>query len=73
MAAGFDRLMQQYPKSRWLKNSYAHFAFQARDRIRLRPALAAIASNPDMGVWVSLQNFAIAQKFAAEEPDVSHR
>lgn len=69
MAAGFDRLMQQYPKSRWIKNSYAHFAFQARDRVRLRPALAAIASNRDMGVWVSLENFALAQKFAAEPAD----
>ncbi|MBA3651358.1 MAG: hypothetical protein H0W66_07760, partial [Chthoniobacterales bacterium] len=26
MAAGFDRLMQQYPESRWLKNSYTNFA-----------------------------------------------
>ena len=68
MAAGFDRLMRQYPKSRWLKNSYANFAFQAHDRARLRPALAEIAAHPDMGVWVTLENFAIAQKFAAEEP-----
>lgn len=68
MAAGFDRLMSQYPKSRWIKNSYANFAFQAHDRARLRPALAAIASDPDVGVWVNLENFAIAQRFAAEEP-----
>ncbi|MDQ3116937.1 MAG: hypothetical protein M3Q86_10060 [Verrucomicrobiota bacterium] len=68
MAAGFNRLMSQYPESRWIKNSYANFAFQARDRARLRPALAAIASNPDMGVWVNLENFAIAKRFADEEP-----
>ncbi len=68
MAAGFNRLMSQYPKSRWIKNSYANFAFQARDRARLRPALAAIASNPDVGVWVNLENFALAQRFADEEP-----
>lgn len=69
MAAGFDRLLQQYPNSRWLKNSYARFAFQARDRARLRPALAAITSDPDMGVWVNLANFALAQSFAGQTPD----
>lgn len=68
MAAGFNRLMSQYPKSRWIKNSYANFAFQARDRARLRPALAAIAPNPDVGVWVNLENVALAQRFADEEP-----
>lgn len=67
MAAGFDRLMKQYPASHWIKNSYANFAFQARDRVRLRPALAAIASDPEMGVWVNLENFALAEKFAAEQ------
>ena len=67
MAAGFDRLMEQYPKSRWIRNSYANFAFQAHDRARLRPALAAIAAHPDMGVWVNLENFALAQKFAERD------
>ena len=64
MASGFDLLMKRYPNSRWLKNAYANFAWKADDRVRLRPALAAIADNPDMGIWVSLENFAIAQKFA---------
>ena len=64
MASGFDLMMKQYPDSRWLKNAYANFAWKADDRTRLRPALAAIAANPDMGIWVSLENFAIAQKFA---------
>jgi len=68
MAAGFNRLIKQHPGSRWLKNAYANFAFRARDRARLRPALAAVASNPEMGIWVNLENVAIAQKFADQAP-----
>lgn len=69
MAAGFDQLMALYPNSLWLKNSYAKFAFQARDRVRLRPALAAIEGQPDMGVWVNLENLALARKFLTEESE----
>lgn len=66
MAAGFTRLIAAYPDSRWLKNAYAWFAFQAQDRARLRPALAAVAANPDMSIWVNLANVALAKKFAEE-------
>lgn len=68
MAAGFERLIAQHPKSVWLKNAYANFAFKARDRQRLRAALPAVVGQPDMGVWVNLENVSLAQKFAAEEP-----
>lgn len=68
MAAGFDRLMQQHPQSLWLKNAYAQFAFQARDRARLRPALAAIGDHPDMEIWVNLENVGFARRFAEEDP-----
>lgn len=67
MASGFTQLIAQHPDSRWLKNAYARFAFLARDRARLRPALAAIGDDPDMGIWVNLENVALARKFAAEE------
>ncbi len=67
MAAGFTRLIAEHPDSRWLKNAYARFAFFAHDRTRLRPALAAIADDPDMGIWVNLENVELARKFAAEE------
>lgn len=68
MAAGFETMLIERPESRALKNAYARFAFQARDRTRLRPALAAVAEKPDMGVWVNLENVALAQRFAAEAP-----
>lgn len=50
MAAGFTRLIAEHPDSRWLKNASARFAFLARDRERLRPALAAVGDDPDMGI-----------------------
>lgn len=68
MASGFTQLMTQHPDSRWLQNAYARFAFLAHDRARLRPALAALGDDPDMGIWVNLENVALARKFAAEEP-----
>lgn len=64
MASGFNQMIVEYPRSRWLKNAYANFAWRARDRARLRPALAAVVANPDMGIWVNLENVALAQKFA---------
>ncbi len=64
MASGFDLMIQQYPKSLWLKNAYANFAWKAGDHARLRPALAAIADRFDMGVWVNLENVQRAQKVA---------
>lgn len=72
MASGFTQLMAQHPDSRWLQNAYARFAFLAHDRARLRPALAAIADHPDMGIWVNLENVALARKFAAEEAVGTH-
>ncbi|MEP6686328.1 MAG: hypothetical protein ABJB22_06075 [Verrucomicrobiota bacterium] len=70
MAAGFAALMQQHPDSRFLKNVYAHFAWEARDRVRLRPALEAIKDHPDMEVWVNLENVQFAEKFAKSEPSL---
>ncbi len=53
MASGFTHLIAQHPESRWLQNAYARFAFLAHD--------------PDMGIWVNLENVALARKLAAEE------
>ncbi len=64
MAAGFDALIQQNPDSAYLKSAYAYFAWEAGDRARLRSALEAIKSNPDMEIWVNLENVQLAQKFA---------
>lgn len=64
MAAGFTRLIAEYPDSRWLKNAYAWFAYKAADRVRLRPALAAVVDDPNMGIWVNLENVGFAKKFA---------
>ena len=67
MAAGFAVLMKQHPESEWIKNTYAWFAYKARDRTRLIPALNAVRAQPDMGVWVNLENFEFAERFARGE------
>ncbi|MGI8437962.1 MAG: hypothetical protein ACR2NX_13850 [Chthoniobacterales bacterium] len=66
-ASGFEYLIRQYPKSRWLRNAYANFAWKAGDRARLRLALAEIRRDPDMNIWVNLENFGMAEHFAASE------
>lgn len=65
MASGFQYLMKQYPRSAFLKNVYAYFAWKAADRIRLRAAFPQVRANPDMEIWVNLENVALAKKFAA--------
>jgi hypothetical protein len=67
MAAGLEALMKKYPDSRPIRNSYAHFAYRAGDRERLIPALEAIRGEPDMGVWVNLENVEFAERFARGE------
>ena len=64
MAAGFDYLIKQYPDSRHLKNAYANFAWKAGDRARLGPALEAIRPDPDMEIWVNLENVRLAEHLA---------
>jgi len=65
MASGFQYLMKQYPQSEFLKNVYAYFAWKAGDRARLREALSRVRANPDMEIWVNLENVAFAEKLAA--------
>lgn len=65
MASGFHYMMKQYPHSEYLKNVYASFAWKAGDRVRLREALPQVRANPDMEIWVNLENVALAEKFAA--------
>jgi hypothetical protein len=67
MAAGFAALIQQNPDSEYLKNAYAYFAWEARDRERLAPALDTIAAKPDMEFWVNLENLQLARRFAGAE------
>lgn len=64
MASGFEYLIRQYPSSNYLKNAYANFAWRADDRMRLRKALAEIKGEPDMTIWVNLENVQTAQDFA---------
>jgi hypothetical protein len=66
MASGFDAMMQQYPDSNFNRNAYANFAWRARDRDRLRGLIPAIKANPDMEIWVNLENLQLAEKFANE-------
>ncbi len=56
--------MKQYPDSDHLKNAYARFAWEAKNPPRLRKALAAIKGPPDMNIWVSLENFHMAEREA---------
>jgi hypothetical protein len=65
MASGFEYLMKQFPDSRYLKNAYANFAWKAGDRVRLRKLLAEIRNDPDMNIWVNLENLGMAEKVAA--------
>jgi hypothetical protein len=64
MASGFQYLMKQRPQSEFLKNVYANFCWRAADRARLREALPMVRANPDMEIWVNLENVALAEKFA---------
>jgi hypothetical protein len=68
MASGFEYLIKEYPKSRYLKNAYANFAWRADDRARLRRALPEIRDNPDMNIWVNLENVQMAENFANNLP-----
>lgn len=68
MAAGMEFMIREHPDSRYLKNAYANFAWKARDRDRLRKLLPEIRPDPDMTVWVSLENVRLAEKVAASEP-----
>jgi hypothetical protein len=65
MASGFQYLIKQYPQSEYLKNVYAYFCWKAADRARLREALPPVRANPDMQIWVNLENVAFAEKFGA--------
>lgn len=67
MASGFDFLIHEHPQSRWIKNAYANFAWKAGDRARLGKALAEIRSDPDMNIWVNLENVGLAERLAAGE------
>lgn len=69
MASGLEYLMKEYPESRTLQNTYANFAWKAGDRARLRKAFPIIRENPDMNIWVNLENLAIAERFAYPLPD----
>lgn len=67
MASGMEYLIRENPNSRYLKNAYANFAWKARDRPRLRKLLPEVLSDPDMNIWVNLENVGIAEKSAASE------
>ena len=64
MASGFEYLIKHHPDSKYLKNAYANLAWRAGDRVRLKKLLTEVRSNPDMEIWVNLENVALAEKFA---------
>jgi hypothetical protein len=64
MASGFEYLIKQHPQSAFLKNVYSFFCWKARDRARLRKTLAEIRANPDMEIWVNLENVSLAERLA---------
>lgn len=66
MASGFQYLIKQHPQSDYLKNVYAYFCWKAGDRVRLHEALARVRTNPDMQIWVNLENVSLAEKLAAQ-------
>ena len=68
MAAGFEAMLRAHPDSDYLKNAYAHFAWRAGDRERLRTLLAKVKDAPDMAIWVNLENVRQAQRFAESSP-----
>ncbi|MFN2623562.1 MAG: hypothetical protein ABR611_12035 [Chthoniobacterales bacterium] len=67
MASGFDDLIKTHPDSRYLKNLYANWAWRADDRVRLKKLLPIIKPDPDMTVWVNLENVSLAEKFVNSE------
>ncbi|MGZ5021634.1 MAG: hypothetical protein ACXWFY_03805, partial [Chthoniobacterales bacterium] len=64
--AFYEQLGDFEKDSTGLKNAYGNLAWRAGDRVRLRQALAEIGVNPDMGVWVNLENVALAERMANE-------
>jgi hypothetical protein len=68
VASGYQYLIRQYPNSRYLKSLYANLCWKAGDRFRLAQALPEAKADPDMTVWVNLENVALAEKFLAENP-----
>jgi hypothetical protein len=67
MASGYQYLIRQYPGSRYLKSLYANLCWKAGDRARLAQTLPKIRADPDMTVWVNLENVALAEKFLASD------
>ena len=67
MASGFEYMIKHHPDSRYLVNAYANLAWRAGDRARLRKLLTEVRSNPDMDIWVNLENVSLAEKFAQTE------
>jgi hypothetical protein len=63
-ASGLEYLIREHPTSRSLKNLYAFHAWRQHDRPRLQRSLPAIQPDPDMTIWVNLENVALAEKFA---------
>jgi hypothetical protein len=63
-ASGFEYLIKQHPASRNLKNEYAFLCWRQHDRARLQRSLPAIQPDPDMTIWVNLENVAMAEKLA---------
>ena len=65
VASGYEYLIRQYPDSHYLRSLYANLCWKQGDRARLRKALAQM-SEPDMTVWVNLENVSLAEKFAGK-------
>ena len=51
MKQGFERLMQDYPKSGWNLNAFAYYACMAGDWGTLKALLPKIGDDPAMAIW----------------------
>ncbi len=51
MKQGFERLMQDYPKSGWNLNAFAYYACMARDWDTLKSLVPKIGDEPAMAIW----------------------
>ena len=51
MKQGFERLMRDYPKSKWNLSAYGYYACMAKDWETVRKLQPLIGDEPAVGIW----------------------
>lgn len=51
MKQGFERLMHDYPKSKWNLNAFGYYACMARDWETIKTLQPSIGDTPAVGIW----------------------